>query len=59
LQNKKRGEPEHFWHVAEIGNHFDCINQSQGATQSCVIPSFFFPLYLSLSSGTGGEKDKE
>jgi hypothetical protein len=29
-----------------------------GATQSDVSPSFFFPLYLSLSSGTGREKEE-
>jgi hypothetical protein len=29
-----------------------------GVTQSGVTPSFFFPLYLSLSSGTDREKEE-
>jgi hypothetical protein len=35
------------------------LPQKAGVTQSDVSPSFFFPLYLSLSSGTGGVKDKD
>ncbi|WP_145928894.1 hypothetical protein OH491_12040 [Termitidicoccus mucosus] len=34
------------------------IRHPQGAIQSGVIPSFLFILYLSLSSGTGWEKEK-
>jgi hypothetical protein len=34
------------------------LPQEAGATQSDIPPSFFFPLYLSLSSGTGGKKEE-